>query len=395
VSLDARTTYTRYCGRALVTALFVVCSGTCPQLAAAAPKPPRLPPPALLPGDVAWQLTLPAGPAAPGAMDGAHVYLSLDSDQIAAYDRETGKLVWMRDVESAWPPLSDGATVYVAASDEVHALDAATGDTRWRVPIMRKAMAPMTLAGGMLIVLMEPDDVLAFRRSDGAALWRSSLGGTVDTFAATAGTALYVTASKGRVIALSLIDGKPIWEQMLPATIGRPAAAPDRVFVGSTNNFLYALDAGNGKLAWKWRSGGDVIGAGATKDDVYFASLDNVLRAVKRGNGNQRWRKSTPTRPIAPPRVLGAEVLVIGLSPSLSTFDALTGNPVNTYAAPGELEGEPLVDPDLRPFRVAVVVVTRDGRVVALRPQSTAFREAPAVPLTTLPGKPLTREAQP
>jgi outer membrane protein assembly factor BamB len=372
-----------------------VSSVICPPLAAAAPKPPKLAPPALLPADIVWQLTLPAAPSAGGAMDAERVYLPLDTDQIAAYDRETGKLVWMRDIESVWPPTTDGATVYVAASDEVHALDAATGETRWRAPIIRRAMAPMTIVGGMLVVLMEPDDVLAFRRSDGAPLWRSSLGGTVDTFAAAAGEALYVTGSKGRVIALNLTDGKPIWEQQLPPTISRPAAAPDRVFVGSTDNFLYALNSSNGQLAWKWRSGGDVIGATSARDAVYFASLDNVLRAVRRNNGNQRWRKSTATRPIAPPLVVGQEVLLIGLSPALSTFDTLTGNPVNTYAAPGELEGEPLVDPDLRPFRVAVIVITRDGRVVALRPQSTAFREAPAVPLPALPGKPLTREVLP
>jgi outer membrane protein assembly factor BamB len=395
VSLDARTTYTRYCGRTLVTALCIVCWGICPPLAGAAPKPPKLAPPALLPADLAWQLVLPAGPSAAGALDDERVYIPLDTDQIAAYARETGRLVWMRDIETAWPPVSDGDTVYVVASDEVHALDAATGETRWRAPIVRKAMAPMTIAGGMLVVLMAPDEVIAFRRSDGTPLWASSLGGTADTFAAAGGDALYVTGSKGRVIALNLTDGKPIWEQMLPPTISRPAVGPGRVFVGSTDNFFYALDADDGKLAWKWRSGGDVIGAASTKEVVYFASLDNVLRAVNRGNGNQRWRKSTPTRPIAPPRIVGEEVLLIGLSPSLSTFDMKTGNPVNSYAAPGELEGEPLIDPDLRPFRVALVIITRDGRVVALRPQSTAFREAPAVPLTVLPGKPLTREAAP
>jgi outer membrane protein assembly factor BamB len=408
VSLFARTTYTTYCGRLLVMALCLVGWGGCPELVANAgqgvPPPPvrksgkKLPPAPvpLLPSEEAWTLALPSPPSAGGAMDRERVYVPLSSDRIVAFSRQTGALIWMRDIETAWPPLSDGDTLYVVASDELHALDARTGDTRWRSSILRPAMGPMATAGDLVIVLMEPDDVLSFRRTDGAEIWRTSMGGTAGRYSMTAGMdAVYVTAPGGRVAALSLNEGKKVWEQMLPGVLSQAAAARARVFIGSNDNFLYALDAESGKLAWKRRSGGDVIGAAAGRDLVYYASLDNLLWAVNRGNGNQRWKKPTAVRPVLPPRIVGDEVLIIGSAPTLSTYDAKTGTPANTYAAPAEVAGDPLVDPELRAFEVAVVIILRDGRMIALRPQSITFTEAPRVPLTTLPGKPLPRERLP
>jgi len=182
---------------------------------------------------------------------------------------------------------------------------------------------------------------------------------------------------------------------MLPGTLSEVTIARDRVLIGSTDNFLYALDVRSGKERWKYRSGGDVIGAAATDEAIYYAWLDNILRALNRSNGNQRWMKATVTRPVLPPRVVRDEVLIVGLTPTLSTYDAKTGTAVNTYVGPGELQGEPLIDPVLRPFEVAVVIITRDGRIVALRPQSMTFREPAATPLNVLPGKPLPRERTP
>ena len=339
-------------------------------------------------------LTLPDPPSAGGAMDRQRVYIPLSSNQILALDRKTGATVWMREIESAWPPVADGDTVYVVASDELHALDAETGETKWRSSIEHKAVAPIAASGAVVVVLTDPDEVVAVRRSDGTQAWRMSAG-TSGTRSLAIGTAIYVSGSEGQVVALSLEDGQKLWEQTLPPMLSPPALATGRVFVGSTNNFLYALNEKSGKLAWEWRSGGDVIGAAANRDMVFYASLDNIVRALNRGNGNQRWKKPTATRPVFPPRIVRDDVLIVGLDPTLSTFDTKTGTPGGMFTAPAALAGEPLIDPDFHAFEVAAVIVMRDGRVVALRPQSIAYTEAAAVPLSALPGKALTRERLP
>jgi len=76
----------------------------------------------------------------------------------------------------------------------------------------------------------------------------------------------------------------------------------------------------------------------------------------------------------------------------LSSFDATTGDPIATYSAPADLEGVPLVDSTLEPFRVAMIAVTRDGRTIGLRPTGLMFRESALTPLQSLPGRALNRE---
>ena len=144
------------------------------------------------------------------------------------------------------------------------------------------------------------------------------------------------------------------------------------MLVGSTNNFLYALNAENGRIAWKWRTGGDVIGAAADADIVYLASLDNVLRAVNRNNGNQRWKTEIPTRPSVPPIGFGDIVVLAGVAPQLDSFLGKTGAVQGNYQAPSDLQGAPLIDRTLTPYRVAIVVIGRDGTVIArFSPETT------------------------
>jgi hypothetical protein len=204
-------------------------------------------------------------------------------------------------------------------------------------------------------------------------------------------------------VALDLVDGKRVWEQTLEGTLNQPSVARDRLFVGSNNNFLYALDDERGRLAWRWRAGGDVIGVSAdTTGGAYYASLDNVLRAVNRGNGNQRWIKEIPTRPALSPQTFGdgtvfEEIVVLtGVTSEIDGFVAKNGAAAGMYMPQSDIQGAPLIDPALKPYGVAMVVITRDGRAFGLRPTAMMLPEPVNTPFTTeLPGRKLERDRVP
>jgi outer membrane protein assembly factor BamB len=370
--------------------------GFCPHGAFGGQRPKKIEPlvTPVLPAEQAWQVALPFSTSAAAAMDEARVYVPLDGEHFSALHRETGATEWTVDIESAWPPLIHEGVVYLAASDELHALEAATGNHRWRVPLGRGAMAPMAMTSQALIVLVAPDEVWAFEPSDGSLLWKTPLGGRSGRVSMAVNDTGIFVGLVDRLVRVMPGTGSVSWDRMLPGQIASTSVARDRVFAGSTSNEIFAFDPERGRLAWRFRFGGDVVGIASTDDLIFVVSLDNLLRALNRGNGNQVWRRALMTRPVAAPQVFDGVVAVAGAE-SMATFNSRTGAPIGTFQAPDLLQGQPLVDPTPSPFAVSVLAVTRDGRAMGLRPIEVLFRERAIEPLAALPGRPVQKEASP
>ena len=347
----------------------------------------------LLPAEEAWNVSFPSAPSAQGTLDGFRVYIPLQSGELVAVNRETGVNEWSVMLPSSWPPVVGDGVLYAAGNREVGAVKATTGDIVWRASLDGETMAAPVLQGETLFLLTMPDQLRAVRTSDGSEIWQRTIG-TLSTSATMTADAEAVYVSSGsHVTRLASSDGRLEWDRQLSGVLSPLVVAGDRVFVGSTDNFFYTLEAGTGRLAWRpWRAGGDVVGAAADERFVYVASLDNLLRAFRRGNGNQVWKRALSTRTKAPPSTFGGIVIVSGNDPTLSTFNASTGAPIGKFSISGDLQGVPLIDPALEPFRVAMVAVTRDGRAIGLRATGMMFRELPVSALRVLPGKPLSRE---
>jgi outer membrane protein assembly factor BamB len=386
-------------------------------------RPKRTPVPwidPILPAEASWTLTLPTVPTAGGAMDTERVYIPLarpialggdapsgDSAdaQIVALDRETGLQRWAAPIASDWPPLVAGDEVYVAAANGIVALEATTGRQRWSLGIGAAPRAPMLHRRALLVTLTEPGELVGVRTDTRAIAWRRPLPDSAGARLIADDEAVYVATSTGSLTRVMLEDGEIDWTAepergAANRAFSEPAVARDRVFVGSTSNSFFAIDPESGDVRWKYdyrHIGGDAIGAAADADVVYVAALDNILRAMNRSDGNQKWKRNIGTRPVLPPVVLRGVVVVAGLNPLLSTFNAKTGAPIGTWAAPANAEpqGPPLIDSMVRPFHTAIVVILKDGRVIALRPTAMLFREPPTVPLTALPGRQLSREPSP
>jgi outer membrane protein assembly factor BamB len=367
--------------------------GACPQTLAAQQNAARKPLPVpLLPAEQAWSVSLASPPSAQGALDEARAYIPLESGQIVALNRETGVVEWSIELASSWAPIVADGVLYAAGAGEFQAVQASSGTLIWRMALEAELAAAPAIQGDAIFVLAKPNQLLALNRTKGSETWRHTIEMPIDSPTLVADAAGIFVSSGSRLSRHAESDGHLEWERELPGVLSRPTPGGDRVYVGSTDNNFYALDASTGRLAYRSRTGGDVIGATANADFVYIASLDNLLRALRRGSGNQVWKRNLSTRTIAPPSTFGGVVLVTGNDPTLTTFDATSGTPIATFSVAADLQGVPLIDSTPEPFRVAIVVVTRDARALGLRPTGMMFRELPLTPIQTLPGRPLSRE---
>jgi len=146
-------------------------------------------------GDIVWDTPLPptvrtktypkTGHAAPTPVtDGRRVYAFFDSPGVVAVDMK-GNPLWSKDLGpfdnlynmAASPVLCDGLVIQVCdhnGASFVVALDAATGEQRWRTPrdVKANSASPTVISvrGGKQIVVPGPT-VTAYDASDGKAVW--------------------------------------------------------------------------------------------------------------------------------------------------------------------------------------------------------------------------------
>jgi outer membrane protein assembly factor BamB len=131
-------------------------------------------------------------PVVAGVRNG--LVIAVIEDRLATLDAGSGVRRWEVRVSGGgehWPVL-EGDTVYVASVDDVIAVDAATGTTRWRVPL-DPAVGPPVQVGGRLYVATR-NRLLALDASSGRALWASARRRIVNGPLATPGSVVVSTA---------------------------------------------------------------------------------------------------------------------------------------------------------------------------------------------------------
>ncbi|WP_200904447.1 PQQ-binding-like beta-propeller repeat protein [Streptomyces yangpuensis] len=255
-------------------------------------------------GQKLWELTgaqsdFETPEAAPVLHEGT-VYVWQDA-RLRALDARSGRESWSYPVGDAGScgnvpvrvtPAADG-NVYVAAGTRVISVDRASGRVRWHFEAPAVFLAPPAFApgaavtGGGVYLADYLGTVYALDAATGQDRWRIAtesrqssdpvlvVGGNVHLGA---GSALYT---------LDAVTGTPKWRFAAGGEItGLPAVADGRVHFGSADHCLYTLDAAGGQLRWKLATGGEITGAPVAEAGVVYAcSKDRCVYALDAAKG--------------------------------------------------------------------------------------------------------------
>jgi outer membrane protein assembly factor BamB len=336
-----------------------------------------------LPSSIRWSVAVSARAAAPPVIDGAHVFVVLQSGFVVAHRLSDGGEAWRVELRAEHPVAVDGTRVFIPSGEMIHALNAGTAEVFWRAPA-GTVTAPLVAHEGWVIAATA-DAVTAYRADDGSKVWSRSYGGQRER-ATIEGDNLYLPLTDGHLFALDLLTGAERWSRHFAGAASEVLAFPDRVYVGSADKHLYCLDADDGETSWKFWIGASLRGRPAADSSrVFVAALDNVLRAFDRRDGALRWHPSLPFRPTSGPVVIGSMVVVSGAGPQLRTFDARSGRP----APPIALGGEPAEAPAFGTSGGVTVMAAITGglhgewKLTLMHPPPRAIT---VVPLKELPG---------
>ena len=295
--------------------------------------------------------------------------------------RDTGAMAWSVALATRWPLVAVGQSVFATTEDRLHELGAKDGVPVRQVALPGTVTGPMLRAGELVLVPVAPDLIVAWHHSQEYEVWRSSPGSAITRRGVAAGRRAYFTTTANRVVAISLEDGRLLWSRPLAGVLTAPAMTEGRVVVGSTADRVSALNAADGTLAWDSPVWADVVGVAADAQRVYVTALDNVVRALNRSNGNQRWKEAIGTRARYAPLLAGTTLLISGIDPVLTGFDAPSGARRGTFEFQTEPElpvlgAAPLFLEGGAPNGVRLVLFTRT-EAMGLTPRQPTSTETP------------------
>jgi outer membrane protein assembly factor BamB len=290
-------------------------------------------------GTVLWQVERTPGPAGPPAVAGdLVVHASGDGAGSALVGRamEDGREAWRTFTDSAVAgglAVAQGVVYAGTREGVVLALDAATGEERWRFEAQGAVETAPAVAGELLVAASEElrtgrltiQAVDALGGSEDPA-WRFTPPGPPAAPAgapASDGRRVFVAMSDGTIRALGLEDGQESWSAAARAVVSPsqvPAAADDLLVADRL--YLYRLDLGTGEERWVFQladlrplSGGRANSLRAsspavTGDTVLIGDGSGLLSAVDLASGRRVWRADIGAGPIGAVALSEAAVFV-------------------------------------------------------------------------------------
>ncbi|WP_231184205.1 PQQ-binding-like beta-propeller repeat protein [Haladaptatus sp. DYF46] len=239
--------------------------------------------PSVTPGTSGW----------PSASGGAKNTRSVPSADAPAPPLELDWTFTTGGHVAAPEPVVVNGTVYATNyDDEVHAVNAATGEHRWRVNI--PVDSRVAVAGNRLFVVSDAS-LCALDTKDGEEVW------TTESTAESSPLSGGIQATDDTVFVfgslyLSAFDaatGERRWRFSTGLRIeSSPAIADGVVYAGNDDTYVYALDAVTGERKWRYKTDGRVSCDTAVADGVVHAgSEDGHLYTLDAKTGDKRWKR--------------------------------------------------------------------------------------------------------
>lgn len=274
---------------------------------------------------------------------------------------DSDEWVALFDGDIAAPPHPIGEHLVFGAGDTVVAVDPATGDMNWEVPVAGPVVASPTVADEMVYIGDEAGTLWALE-SGGSVAWNRTLDDPIEGPVATAGPSLVAADAGGTVTGLDRANGTITWTIEADSAIrGGVTVQNNTAVVGTTDGSVYAL-AANGTVQWNKSLPGGVTGTPAIGGDrIIVGTTAGTVHGLALEDGAEQFTVESGAV-LASPVISGERALVPQEDGTVTALGLENGTHQWEHAVPsGPLFG-PTVDHD----RQAVLVGTDEGVVIAI-----------------------------
>jgi outer membrane protein assembly factor BamB len=196
------------------------------------------------------------------------VYFGSGDGHLYALDAKTGELKWKfktGDVIHASPAYADGILFVGSWDSYFYAVDAATGKEKWRFhggedPLIHNQVgfqSSAAVADGVVYVGCRDSNLYAIEAATGKEKWRfnNAMSWVISSPAVAQGKVYFATSDSSLYHVVDAATGKPVLKQQDKAYMfSSPAIAGDVVLIGVLNGTLQARDLKSGEPLWDFQT---------------------------------------------------------------------------------------------------------------------------------------------
>jgi outer membrane protein assembly factor BamB len=297
------------------------------------------------------------------AGDGKRVYAASHDGNVNAFDPESGKQLWRKELEidlSAGVGVGDNFVVVTGTDGDVVALRGENGDVAWRTNVLGESLAVPIIKNGVVVIYTVDGKLRALSAIDGSEKWAIEQPPPALTLRGLStplivGRTVIAGFDNGRLVAVNLDDGVTEWEAMMSPPSGRSdlerladvdgqmAAIGQDVYAAGYQGRVASLAVESGQVLWS-REISTYVGIAADWNNVYVVADSGEIVALQR-NGNEAWRQDallrrTPTAPVP----FNNTVVVCDFEGYVHFFNNEDGTPVaRLRAGKNRISGAPAV----------------------------------------------------
>lgn len=354
--------------------------------------------PARGPGNIRWQVELPfriyRSPCYI-ALAGPVLAVPTEEGRLIALERGTGRVAWEYALPPGWGtygPVAEGTLLWIAPEDmrplpqpgkALLALEAATGQERWRLELPAHSLSRPALAGGRLYFSDAGGQLHAVEAASGRPLWTVPHPNWGPA-APVVGAGWLAIGGQGTLLAAyDPESGATLWQFQAPGLVASPLAATEELlFVRCWDGVLYALDGAGGEVRWKLPpergqgpttppiAGAGMVFIGTRVRPAGEGERRYALLCLDAATGREIWRFPTSDPLSTSPGLARGLVLAGTRKGELIAVDIASGQAVWNAALGRHLVAEPVVDEQ------AAYLAGRDGSVWAIRRQGETLLPA-------------------
>jgi outer membrane protein assembly factor BamB len=290
------------------------------------------------------------GDVAPGggvAVSGNVVYAATGYRQLAALDAASGQVLWTVPLETparSAPVADKGLVVVVTQANEVYAMNQKDGTEAWNyIGIEETAgllsAASPAISGNRVVVPFSSGEVMALDIKTGEPAWIEGVARGFRTLAVSglsdvsaspvvADNTVYATGVAGRTVAASLKSGQRVWEQDL-GSVHTPAVSGNALFMVDLDDRMVALDRKTGEIMWattlprpeKKKKRRNWAGPVLANGALVAVSSDGRMAMVDAASGKIMATYDVKTDVYVSPIVAGGRMIVLDGDSAVAAFN--------------------------------------------------------------------------